>query len=51
MRVSSGATVAAMWNTIQFNAIAPQDANGKRILSQAFSNGDLKLVANAVNAT
>ena len=51
MRVSSGATVAAMWNTIQFNAIAPQDASGKRILSQAFSNGDLKLVANAVNAT
>lgn len=51
MRVSSGATVAAMWNTIQFNAIAPQDASGNRILSKAFSNSDLKLVANAVNAT
>lgn len=50
MRVSSGATVAAMWNTIQFNAIAPQDASGNRILSRAFSNNDLKLVANAVNA-
>jgi len=50
MRVSSGATVAAMWNTIQFNAIAPQDASGNRILSKAFSNSDLKLVANAVNA-
>lgn len=51
MRVSSGATIAAMWNTIQFNAIAPQDSAGNRILSQAFSNADLKLVANAVNAT
>lgn len=51
MRVSSGATVAAMWNTIQFNAIAPQDASGNRILSRAFSNTDLKLVANAVNAS
>lgn len=50
MRVSSGATVAAMWNTIQFNAIAPQDSAGNRILSQAFSNADLKLVANTVNA-
>lgn len=51
MRVSSGATVAAMWNTIQFTAIAPQDAGGKRILSKALSNSDLKLVASAVNAT
>lgn len=51
MRVSSGATVAAMWNTIQFNAIAPQDAAGKRILSQAFSNADLQLVANGVKAS
>lgn len=50
MRVSSGATIAAMWNTIQFNAIAPQNASGQRILSQAFSNTDLQLVANAVNA-
>jgi len=51
MRVSSGATVAAMWNTIQFDAIAPQDASGKRILSQAFSNADLNLVADAVKAS
>lgn len=51
MRVSSGAIVAAMRNTIQFNAIAPQDASGNRILSRAFSNTDLKLVANAVNAS
>ncbi|WP_428000632.1 tannase/feruloyl esterase family alpha/beta hydrolase [Acidovorax sp.] len=51
MRVSSGATVAAMWNTIAFNAIAPQDASGNRILSQAFSNADLNLVANAVKSS
>ncbi len=51
MRVSSGATVAAMWNTIALNAIAPQDASGNRILSQAFSNADLNLVANAVKSS
>lgn len=51
MRVSSGATVAAMWNTIQFDAIAPADGNGRRILSQAFSNADLNLVAKAVTAS
>ncbi len=50
MRVSSGATVAAMWNNIQLDAIAPTDGNGKRILSQAFSNADLNLVSNAVIA-
>lgn len=50
MRVSSGATVAAMWNTMQFNNIAPRDANGQRILSRAFSTSDLQLVAQAVNA-
>lgn len=48
MRVSSGATVAAMWNNIQFNNIAPTDASGNRILSQAFSNGDLNLVSDAI---
>lgn len=51
MRVSSGATVAAMWNTIQFDAIAPADGSGRRILSQAFSNNDLNLVAKAVTAS
>ncbi len=51
MRVSSGATVAAMWNNIKFDAIAPTNASGARILSQAFSNDDLTLVGNAVNAS
>jgi feruloyl esterase len=48
MRVSSGATVAAMWNNIQFTAVAPTDGSGRRILSQAFSNADLSLVSTAV---
>jgi feruloyl esterase len=51
MRVSSGATVAAMWNVGRFNAIAPQDASGARILSKAFSHADLNLVADAVKSS
>ena len=51
MRVSSGATVAAMWNNIKFTNIAPRDASGNRILSQAFSNADLTLAAKAINAS
>ena len=50
MRVSSGATVAAMWNNAKFTGIAPKDAAGNRILSQAFSNDDLTLAAKAINA-
>lgn len=50
MRVSSGATVAAMWNTLKFEAAAPRDAAGAPILSRAFSDGDLKLVAARINA-
>ena len=41
MRVSSGATVAAMWNTLKLTAVAPRNNAGQPILSQAFSNGDL----------
>jgi pimeloyl-ACP methyl ester carboxylesterase len=50
MRVSSGATVAAMWNTLKLTAIAPKDDAGQPILSRAFTNGDLELVAKGVNA-
>ena len=50
MKVSSGASVAAMWDTIRFDAIAPVDASGSRILSRAFSDADLALVAQGVNA-
>lgn len=47
MRVSSGATIAAMWNHIKMTAIAPVE-NGSPILSKAFSNADLTLVANRI---
>jgi hypothetical protein len=44
MRVASGATVAAMWNTQQLNAVAPLEG-GTPILSKAYSNADLALVS------
>jgi hypothetical protein len=49
MRVSSGATVAAMWNTLELTAAAPKNDAGEPILSRAFSNGDLQLVAKSIN--
>ncbi|KQM75768.1 feruloyl esterase [Xylophilus sp. Leaf220] len=51
MRVSSGATIAAAWNNRAFTTIAPKDASGRPVLSQAFSNTDLQLAADAVNAS
>lgn len=50
MRVASGATVAAMWNNRKLTDIAPPGADGQPVLSQAFSDGDLKLTADAVLA-
>lgn len=50
MRVSSGATVAAMWNTAKLTAAAPLDAAGRPILSRAFSQADLNLLAGGINA-
>lgn len=50
MRVSSGATVAAMWNNRKLTDIAPLGADGQPVLSQALSNSDLNLVADAVLA-
>ena len=51
MRVASGATVAAMWNTAKLTAIAPTDAAGHRVLSRALSNADLALLAKSINAS
>jgi hypothetical protein len=48
MRVASGASISAAWESQTYNAIAPQDASGKPILSQAFSNADLALVGKGV---
>jgi len=47
IRVSSGATAAAMWNNQQLTAAAPVE-NGSAILSKAFSNADLTLAANSI---
>jgi Tannase and feruloyl esterase len=42
------ATISSVWETIAFAEIAPKDEAGRPILSKAFSDGDLKLVSNAV---
>lgn len=48
MRVSSGATIAAAWDTQALAAIAPAGADGQPVLSQALSDADLGLVRNAI---
>src|SRR5689334_15026068 len=48
MSVSSGATIAAAWDTQTYLAAAPLDANGQRILSRAFSDADLALIARGI---
>ncbi len=50
MSVSSGATIAAAWDTTTFDAIAPAGPDGRRVLSRAFSPSDLELVANGILA-
>ncbi len=42
------AAIGSAWETIAFAAIAPRDAGGRPILSRAFSNADLELVADAI---
>jgi hypothetical protein len=51
MRVSKGATIAAAWDTQALAAIAPADADGKRVLSQALTDADLGLVRNRILAS
>jgi len=48
MSVATGASISVAWEAITYNSIAPTDTNGNHILSQAFSNADLTLVANAI---
>jgi Tannase and feruloyl esterase len=50
MSVSSGATIAAAWDTQTYLSAAPADANGQRVLSRAFSDGDLALVARGITS-
>jgi feruloyl esterase len=48
MSVSSGATIAAAWDTQTYLSIAPADGNGQRVLSRALSGADLALVARGI---
>jgi pimeloyl-ACP methyl ester carboxylesterase len=48
MRVATGASISAAWESITYRSIAPRDAAGNPILSQAFSNADLSLVSNKI---
>jgi feruloyl esterase len=50
MSVSSGATIAAAWDTQTYLSIAPANADGQRVLSRAFTDADLALVARGVIA-
>ena len=47
----SASHIASAWDLQTFTAIAPKDADGKPILSKAYSDADLKLVAGAMLAT
>ena len=44
----SQAAIAEMWNVKHLTAIAPKDARGRPILSEAFTDADLQLVSRAV---
>lgn len=48
MSVATGASISVAWESIAYDSIAPTDAEGNTILSQAFSNADLALVSNAI---
>lgn len=50
MRVSSGATVAVAWDTQALQAIAPRGADGRPVLSRAFSDDDLGLLRTGILA-
>jgi predicted enzyme related to lactoylglutathione lyase len=50
MSVSSGATIAAAWDSQTYLSAAPVDADGQRVLSRAFSDADLALVARGITA-
>jgi pimeloyl-ACP methyl ester carboxylesterase len=51
MRVAKEATVAAAWDTQALQAIAPKNAQGETVLSQALTNADLALVRKQILQT
>ena len=48
IKVAKEATVASVWDVITYSAIAPKDAGGNPILSQALSSTDMTLLSNAI---
>lgn len=48
MRVATGASISAAWESQTYLAAAPRNASNQPILSQAFSNADLQLVSGAI---
>ena len=50
MRVASGASISATWETQAYTAIAPKDASGNPVLAQAFTDADLQLLGSAILA-
>ncbi len=44
----SAAAIAEVWDTDQFDKVAPHDAQGRPILSESFTETELQLVAHAV---
>jgi pimeloyl-ACP methyl ester carboxylesterase len=48
MRVSKGATIAAMWDTQALMAIAPKNDKGETILAQALTDADLGILRKGI---
>jgi feruloyl esterase len=48
IKVAKEASVASTWNVLAYAAIAPRGADGRPVLSRAFSSQDLTLVSDAV---
>jgi feruloyl esterase len=48
MKVASGASIAAAWDSQLYSAIAPKDASGNPILANALTDADLALVTKGV---
>jgi Tannase and feruloyl esterase len=48
IKVAREATLASVWSVLTYTAIAPRDADGRPILSQALSPSDLELLSKAI---
>jgi Tannase and feruloyl esterase len=50
MKVASGASIAAAWESQAYSAIAPRDAAGNPVIARALSDADLALVSKGILA-